>query len=228
MKSKEVSRLYWELSHRGAFCTGKKFPWRFAGISLEGLLCLALGQSRYDPRLLAILVDFFRNEIASLDPIIFKQELRRLDLLTIMAVVCEWSGEYGVVSSVKERFEYWRAGVTPVPTQLFYIGLYPIGGPKMAEAVNHSPWPFKKWGFLAVDPPWFKERLRSKRVYLYDSPGRIEILRELTQEQRRFRLKDYLKRLHFSVSRQQALQDLKTLPWVRRQGRGKGSYYSAL
>lgn len=222
----EASRLYWELSRLGAFCTGKRYPWRDTGLSLEKLLCLALAQSRYDPRLLVILVDFFRKENPALDPILFKRELRQADLLAVMAVVCEWAFEQGVTASVRERFDYWRTGVTPIPTQLFYRGLYPIGGHKMTEAVNHSPWAFKKWGFLAADAPLLKERASSGRVYLYDGPGRIQILREMTQEQRRFRLKDYLKRLHFSVSRQQALQDLKALPWIHQQGKGKGTYYS--
>lgn len=223
---RKMARLYWELSRRKAYCTGVKYPWRFSRLSLGDLLVLALAQSRFDPRLLAVLVDFFRKDLPGLDPIAFKEVLRRQGLLPVMAVVGEWILSQGIGGVVRDRIDFWQVGVAPVPVQLFYRNLYPLGGRKMAEAVAHTPWPFKKWGFLAADFPFLKEKTFSERVYLYDPSARLEMLRDLARERQRFTLKDYLNKIRFSVSRQQALQDLNGVSWICKMAKGKGRYYT--
>ncbi|HEX5037165.1 MAG TPA: hypothetical protein VFX30_08415, partial [bacterium] len=123
--------------------------------------------------------------------------------------------------------EFLSVGVSPEPTQLFYRGLYPIGGGKVQEAVSRPLRAFKKWGFLAADPPLLKDRMQGRERRGYDQASRLRILREFARGKKEFRLRDYLQEVRFSVSRQQALKDLKSVPGIRKRGRGKGAVYGS-
>ncbi|MBI2501515.1 MAG: hypothetical protein HYW02_08695 [Deltaproteobacteria bacterium] len=223
LSGQEAARLYWELSQRGARSVGEKIPWSYEEISDEEILILALRQCRYDPRLLEVMVDFFSQGKFRLNPISFKRALKEGGLLPVMAVIGEYVMESVVSTEVQEIVRYLMFGAKPVPTQLFFSTLYRIGGKKIEEVLERPPWAFKKWGFLAADPPLEKEF--KKRIYLFDTTTRLNLLRRLTQEKKRFRLKDYLKVLGYSVSRQQALKDLNSILWVRKRGKGKGRVY---
>jgi hypothetical protein len=219
----ESSRLYWELARRGAYAQGEKRRWKYdsrplSPLSEEELHTLALLQARYDPRLMAVLVDYFQKVSDALDPLRFKRLLREAGASPVAAVI----GEY-----VRgDLFDFLRIGVLPVPTQLFYKGLYPLGGRKIEETLSRSLRAFKKWGFLAADPPLLKERT-GKRSREYDREARLRILREFARERGTFRLRDYLQEVRFSVSRQQALKDLASVSWIRKIGRGKGRVYES-
>ncbi len=219
----ESARLYWELGRRGAPSTGEKRRWKYGNLSEEELLTLAVLQTRYDPRLMAILVDLFRTPQTNLHPIQFKERLREVEALPIVAVLGEFVLEAAVPVQVKEFFRFLTSGVRPVPTQLFYRGIYPLGSKKMEEAAIKPLWGFKKWGFLAADPPLLKED--AGHPYLYDATSRFQILRELTSQKPRFRLRDYQAAVRFSISRQQALKDLRSLPWIKKSGLGKGTLW---
>jgi hypothetical protein len=227
LNQKETARLYWELSRRGAFCNGEKYDWKYKRLHEEELLTLAVLQARYDPRLAAILVDFLRSEGARFHPVRLKETLRKREALPVMAALGEFVLETSPPLPVREMMRFLITGASPVPIQLFYRGLYPIGGKKMEEAASKPLWGFKKWGFLAADPPLLKERLPAKRPYLFDQASRLQILRELTRKKSRFRLRDYLQEIGFSVSRQQALKDLRAIPWIRKKGERKGALYMA-
>lgn len=225
LSHQEQSRLYWELNRRGGFCSGEKSAWKYRGFSEEEFWTLAFLESRYDPRLLAILIDLFVRVPPAVDPLRFKKILKREGALTIAAVIGEFSVDSKTTGEAAELFRFLNVRTFPVPTQLFYRNLYPIGGRKIEEVLERPLRAFKKWGFLASDPPLLKERLRARRVYLYDFPGRVSKLKELTQHQKCFRLKDYLKAIGFSISRQQALKDLRALHWIIPQGKKKGASY---
>ena len=218
----EAARLYWELAQRGASSVGEKLAWGHEKLSEEDLLTLAVLQSRYDPRLLQILVDFFSRRQFSGNPVELKESLLNEKGLELMAVIGEFVLEVTGFSRVKELMRYLMVGARPVPTQLYYPGLYRLGGKKMEEVLDRPLWGFKKWGFLAADPPVPKE---IGRFYRYDLDSRRNLLKKLAKERARFRLKDYLDRIGRSISRQQALKDLKGTPWIQRHGVGKGSYY---
>lgn len=180
LDQKECARLYWELSRRGAFCSGTKYSWRYQRLKEEELITLAVLQARYDPTLAAVLVDFFQSERAELNPVRLKETLRGKGALTVMAALGEFVLETSSSLSALEMIRFLTTGASPVPIQLFYRGLYPIGGKKAEEAASKPLWGFKKWGFLAADPPLLKERLPMKRPYLFDRTSRLQILQELT------------------------------------------------
>lgn len=224
---RESSRLYWELGRKGAPSVGKKYPWKYGKEAEERLMALALLQCRFDPRLAAILVDYFQKPL-TINPLLFKQILRETAGLPILAALSEFVLASRPPPQVGEFFEFLTTGVKPVPTQLFYRGLYKIGGVKMREATEKPLQPFIKWGFLAADPPFLKEFKPSWRIHLFDRPTRLRILRELSLNRRHFSLKDYLGTIHFSVSRQQALKDLSFVKEIGQTGSGKGTRYKKL
>ncbi len=218
----EAARLYWELAQRGASSVGDKLPWGYK-LSEEELLTLAVLQGRYDPRLLQILVDFFSRGKFSGNPVELKESLLNEKGLELMAVIGEFVLQMTDSRRAKELMRYLMTGVRPVPIQLFFPGLYRLGGKKITEVVEQPLWGFKKWGFLAADPPIPKEI--PKKIYLFDLDSRRNLLKKLAKERGRFRLKDYLGAIGRSISRQQALKDLKGTPWIQKRGTGKGSYY---
>ncbi|MBI2082422.1 MAG: hypothetical protein HYT76_02535 [Deltaproteobacteria bacterium] len=225
LSEKESSRLYWELAQKGAISVGEKTSWSYHSLSGEELLVLALLQSRYDPRLLEILIDFFAKEKFQINPVVFKQKLSQWDALPLMAVVGEYVLEITASLEVKELMRYFMIGAHTVPLQLFFLGLYRIGGRKMEEMVQKPLWGFKKWGFLASDPPLPKE---GQKIYLFDLTSRLNLLKKLVSDKRRFRLRDYLEVIDYSISRQQALKDLRQVSWIRKKGVGKGTFYSGV
>lgn len=225
LTDQETARLYWELSRRGAFCSGKKFQWKYQFSSLEELIALGFLQSRYDPRLLEILVDFFAHQELPIDPIGFKSVLKLEEALPLACVVGEFVLETTSSQATKELFHFLALGTRPVSTQLFFKGIYPIGGRKGEEVLEKPLWAFKKWGFLAINPPLHKDRFSEGRIYLYDETSRSHILKEIVREKRRIRMADYLKAVGFSISRQQALKDLKNFPGIVQKGVGRGTFY---
>ena len=226
LSESESARLYWELAQLGAFCTGKQEPWPYQNLGQEALMSLALAQTRYDPRLLEILVDFFRHGKLELNPIHFKQELKKLNALQIACAVGEFVLDSEAPEAQHDLFRFLMTGTRPMPTQLFYKNLYPIAGTQMESAITTPLWALKKWGFLASDPPLLKDHPWAKRVYLFDLASRLALLRSLAQRQKHFSLKDYLKTIRFSISRQQALKDLSCLRNLVKQRRTKGMVYS--
>lgn len=221
LTNKEASRLYWELSRRGAYCNGENYFWKHDHLSQEEFFTLAFLQSRYDPRLMAILIDFFSSHEVDLNPITFKKCLQKDEAISIAAVI----GEFVREQKSSDLFQFLISCAKPVPTQLFYKNLYRIGGHKMQEVLEKPLWYFKKWGFLAVDPPLLKDTRVQKRTYLYDSLGRLEILKNLARERKTFCLRDYLQKIGNSISRQQALKDFASISWIKKKGNGKGMVY---
>ncbi|HBF11866.1 MAG TPA: hypothetical protein DDW49_00500 [Deltaproteobacteria bacterium] len=225
LSTKAASRLYWELKKRGAFCEGNYHAWPFKNFCDEELFSMALLQARYDPRLMAILVHYFRHIPVTLHPLIFKESLRKHEGLSTAAVLGEYVLDSKAPETNKELFGYLATGIKPEPLQLFYKGLYPISGSKMEEAITQPLWAFKKWGFLAADPPLLKEEEKTKRTYLYDKITRLELLKKMLQEKKETRLQNYLHLVGHGISRQQALKDLEKVPWIKKTGKNKGTIY---
>lgn len=223
LNEKESSRLYWELSRRGASCEGVKYPWKYKRLTPEEFFTLVFLQTRYDPRLVAIMIHFFCHHELHLDPLLFHDILKKNGVLTVAAVI----GEFVLQQKEVTLFRFLTHYAQPVSTQLFYKNYPTIGGTKVQEIMQKPLWYFKKWGFLATELPLLQEKNLKTRHYLYDFHSRVSLLREMVGQQPHFRLSDYLRWIHNSISRQQALKDLTSLPWIRKKGKGKGTTYQA-
>ncbi|MBI4125877.1 MAG: hypothetical protein HY465_00130 [Deltaproteobacteria bacterium] len=220
---KHLSRLYFELSQLGAACVGERFSWPYHPKHREEVLCLAADCSRYDPRLITILVRFVREHWQTFNPSLIRSFFKQMRTPQTIAVVAEFvrRQEKGNVD-LGYFCEYLQRGIDPAPMQFYFHHLYHLGG-RLAERAREKPLAeYKRWGFLACEAPRFDEKTRTTTGTL-DAPTRRNILKKLLTHQREIRMSDYLDVLDHAVSRQQALIDLKTFKGIEQMGSRKGT-----
>lgn len=216
---KHLSRLYYELAERGAFCIGEKKAWPYHPKNLEELLALAAEMSRYDPRLLGILVGFISKHASQIQPQEFRNFYRKMETPQSIAVIAEFVKSSTSNAELNYLMDYLQKGLHPTPIQLYFKNLYTPGGKWMQRAAEESLAQYKKWGFLALESPTL-DVYTKKTVGHPDASSRRNILKRLFKEKKQIRMKDYLERLGGKISRQQALKDLERLAELKGHGRG--------
>jgi hypothetical protein len=220
-----LARLYFELSEIGAACVGDEKPWPYHPRNSEELLCLAADMSRYDPRLMTILVRFLNDNWDTLNPQTMRSHYNGMKTSQTIAVLAEFVlGACGGDDEKRYFFGYLQRGLAPVATQFYFHHLYSPGGTLAKRATLKSLAEYKRWGFLATEAPVIDEA-RRQTLGTLDAATRKNILYDLMKERKRITISDYLDALDNKISRQQALLDLKSAKWARRSGRGRGAYW---
>lgn len=227
----DLMRLYWELSQIGASCVGeiKKWPYSFASKdshigwrSKEELILLACEMLRYDPRLLSILIIYFTDHWKELNPHHLRQHSLLMKTPQAIGVLKEFILENSSDLELKYFLDYLTRGLKPVSPQLFFIGLFSVGSLKHEEMAQKSLKQYLQWGFLGRERPIVN--LSSKQtVGTYDFQTRKKIILNLLNSHQSLSLKDYLNALDHSISRQQALYDLKHTHKLKLIGHGRGA-----
>ncbi|MDO8643450.1 MAG: hypothetical protein Q7S00_00595 [bacterium] len=217
-----LQRFYYELGTKGARSVGAKKKWPYPPLDRENLFCLGSDWSRWDPRLLQILVDFGSQKWSELKP----QLLRHL---SVSMLTPQTLGV--VVSFIKssdpkneESILFWNyvtAGLKPVATQFYFRELYLPGSDLAERAAQESLEEFKQWGFLARERVIIDAATR-QTVGNWDQASRLNILRRLFKNRGEIQISDYLEEIQESISRQQALLDLKALP-ADQKGKGRSA-----
>lgn len=220
---KHLNRLYFELSRLGAACVGKRSSWAYHPKNREEMLCLAADLSRYDPRLITILVRFVREQWKTFNPLLIRSHFKNMKTPQTIAVIVEFVRHQTRGDADVNYFcEYLQRGLDPAPMQFYFHHLYRLGG-MLAERAKEEPLTeYKRWGFLACEAPLFDEKTRTTTGTL-DAPTRRNILKKLLTHQREIRMSDYLNVLDYAVSRQQALLDLKAFTGLKQIGSKKGA-----
>jgi hypothetical protein len=216
---KHLSRMYYELAHVGAQCVGDKSAWPYQTKNLEGLLVLAAEMSRYDPRLLGILVEFLIKHAFKINPHRFRNYYAKMETPQTIALIAEFVKNATPSIEVRYLMDYLQKGLRPVLTQLYFKNLYSPGGKWMQRAAEESLAQYKKWGFLALESPSI-DVYNKKTVGHPDANSRRNILKRLFEEKKQIQMKDYLKHLGGNISRQQALKDLGDFGRLKGKGRG--------
>lgn len=216
---KHLTRLYFELSQAGAHCMGEKADWPYVLKNLESLLALSAEMSRYDPRLLSILSDFFTKHFLQIRPQRLRSYYAKMQTPQTIAVIAEFAKQTSSNPELTYFMDYLQKGLQAVAIQLYFKNLYSPGGKMMQRASEESLAQYKKWGFLALESPSV-DIYQKKTVGYPDADSRRNILKRLFQEKKEVRMKDYLNRLGGKISRQQALKDLESLAILEGHGRG--------
>ena len=113
-------------------------------------------------------------------------------------------------------------GLKPVSPQLFFIGLFALGSSKHELMAQRSLKQYLKWGFLGRERP--QVDLGSKKtIGSYGAATRKNIISGILHHQKVISLSDYLSALEHSISRQQALYDLKHFRGLKLVGHGRGA-----
>lgn len=226
-----LSRLYYELEKIGARSVGLKKPWPYSFSAKEDLFVLAADLSRFDPRLLEVLVQFGLERWEDLNPQWLRSYSKKMAVPQTLGVIAA----FAMTAATQERgdpdreqnffWDYITAGLSPVEPQFYFRDLY-LPGSSMAErAVRESLQEFKQWGFFGrerviVDP------VTKKNVGTWDQESRLNILRRLFSKKKKITIAEYLEELHQTVSRQQALQDFKALG-AKQEGGGRSTVWKA-
>lgn len=219
-----LSRLYYELGKIGARSAGEKKKWPRHPSSPEELFILASDWSRFDPRLLEILVQFGITHREKLNP----QHLRTL------SKAMEVPQTLGVIASFIQTAKpddtelnlFWRyvtERLKPVDLQFYFRDLYSPASTLSERAAKEGLSEFKKWGFLGreriiIDPA------SKTTVGTMDAASRLNVLKRLFAQQKKIQISDYLKAIGHTVSRQQALLDLKQTN-ATQQGKGRSAFW---
>lgn len=217
-----LARLYYELSQIGASATGAKRPWPYHPRGPAELFCLAAEMSRYDPRLMTILVRFLEQKWHRLNPAAIRRLYPQMHSPQSVTVIAEFV--LGDKPKDETRFfcDYLQQGLKPSPTQFYFNHLYAPGSYLALQALLFPLSEYKKWGFLAREAPVVDEEHRAS-LGNYDSPVRINILQNLLLEKKKIRLSDYLAACGGHISRQQAFLDLKNVKGIKTSGHGKSA-----
>lgn len=219
-----LNRMYFELARIGANCVGAKASWPYDRIlkNKEKLLALASDMSRFDPRLFEILVAFFLNHWSEINPVSLRSCYREMKWPETVAVICEFLKSAAKDGELIRFADYLSSGLKPSTTQFYFYNLYSPGGKLAQIAAEEGVYEFKKWGFLSAVRPVIDSKER-KTAGLLDAVSRKNILKRLLAEKNVISLKDYLKAVHFTITRQQALLDLKNSGIAASTGKGRSA-----
>jgi hypothetical protein len=217
-----LSRLYDELRQIGASCVGLYRNWPYGKPDKIRLLTLAAEMLRYDPRLLTILVTYFLKHFRDINPCAIRGLYTEMETPQAWAVIAEFLKAAADDDEAVYWAEYLQRGLKPVPIQFFYHYIYMPGGELSERAVERGISEYKRWGFLACERPIIDFKSK-KTVGSLDRNSRLNLLKKLLNEKKEIRLSDYISALKHSISRQQALTDIKSVPHLIRRGHGRGA-----
>ncbi|MDO8644269.1 MAG: hypothetical protein Q7S00_04795 [bacterium] len=225
----DLSHLYYELGRLGAPAVGRKKKGVATGGSPEELVILASDWSRWDPRLLQIIVTFGWSHWKEWNPYLLRQARQEMKTPQTVGVVSSFilavAGDHQPQPD-RELTSFWNyvtADLKPVSPQYYFFDLYLPGDHLGERAARESLGEFKRWGFLGRDRIVVNTATKTG-AGSWDQPSRLNILKRLLTGRRKIQISEYLEELHHSISRQQALLDLKNLP-ARSKGEGRSAYW---
>ena len=219
-----LSRLYYELGKCGAKTAGQKKPWPYKLKTPESLFVLGADWSRFDPRLLQILVEFGISHWPTLLPQAIRKETGQMKAPQTLGVITAFMKSALPKDHEISLFcDYLTEGLRPVPTQYYFFNLFPPGSPSAEKTTKESLSEFKVWGFLGRDRVVI-DSFTKKSAGSWDPISRINILKRLLRSRKEIQISDYLEELHHSISRQQAILDLKSIQALQ-NGKGRGTFW---
>ncbi|MDO8526395.1 MAG: hypothetical protein Q7T03_01765 [Deltaproteobacteria bacterium] len=222
-----LTRLYYELGKMGAQSVGEKKPWPYHFENTESLFALASDLSRWDPRLLQILVEFGLNHWKELHPQHLREAIQEMQSPQTVGVVAAFI--LAAAPLEKETSLFWNyvtAGLKPVEPQFYFHDLHTPGSILAERAAKESLQEFSQWGFLGRERVIADTRTK-QGVGSWGQPARLNILKRLFKTRKQIQISDYLKELGHSISRQQALLDLKKIK-AKQEGSGRGTTWILL
>lgn len=194
-----LSRLYYELSLIGAHCIGENRAWPYGKPDKSRLLVFAAEMSRYDPRLLTIIITYCLEHFYEINPAEIRALYNDMQTPQTFAVLAEF---VKAATSDKELLywaEYLQRGLSAVQPQFFFHYLYTPGGALADRAVERNLQEYKRWGFIACERPTIDQKTK-KTVGSFDSLARRNILEKLLRERGSISLADYVSTLDHAIS----------------------------
>lgn len=218
--------MHFELAKLGARSVGENYPWTQGDIDPLQLIMLAALWSRHEPRLLEVLIDYGKQQWSNWNP----HSLRRLLLDTqspqpflVMLNFIRLDAPHD--SELGRYYNYVSAGFVEVPAQLYFYGLSAPGSRHMLRTAEEPVQEFLDWGFLARMRPVVHEDGKRFEIGHWSPVARRNRLSHILAEQKRITISGYLEALDHSISRPQALLDLKAHSHLKKRGSGRGAFW---
>lgn len=219
-----LARMYYELAQHGALAIGEKKPWPYRPKNIYELLTLAADMTRFDPRLLGILVEFFELKWNEINPTRLRQAMTHMDCPQTLGVILIFTNAFLKQKEFSFYKDYVTSNLKPVEPQLYFFGLHAPGSKSMQLSATESLQEYALWGFLGRERPILH---KAKRVTLghWGPQARQNIIKRLIQTKKQFTISEYLSALDHSITRQQALADLKKTSRLKLKGSGRGAVW---
>ena len=201
---------------------GEKKPWPYRPKNLYELVALAADMSRFDPRLLGILVEFVELKWLEINPVLLRQEIKKMDCPQTFGVILGFTDSFLKQKEFSYYKDYLLRGLRPVTPQLYFSGLHAPASGSIQQSATESLREYVDWGFLARERPIIH---KEKRVTLghWGPQARQNIIKRLVQTKKQFTISDYLDAIDHSITRQQALTDFKNVKGLKLKGSGRGA-----
>lgn len=192
----------------------------------EDIFAEACKLSRYDPRLFHILIDYTYHNWMKLNPLRLRQLAEpygaSLEILVIFNFIQRARDEKELVFV----YDYLARGFKPASSELYFLGVHAPASHAMFKAATEPLQEFLDWGFLGREKPIvYSESGERRELGHLSHIARINLASELIQNKKEFSIADYLEAIQYSVSRQQAIIDLKKCGRFRISGKGRGSHW---
>lgn len=222
-----LARLYHELASLGARTEGRPAPWPYGQPGPEALLSLAAQASRYDPRLLWVLVELLARDYGRFNPLVLRRELADARWPAALGVAFEFAKRAAPSQELADVAAFVMRRIPRGRQELFFLGTRAFGGQQVRRDAEESLLEYRRWGFLGREEPFSKE--------LGGAPGgtlgtneRRNVLRRLAERQGSLTLADYVAALKGRISYRQASRDVAAASFLEREGTTKGARYEFL
>jgi len=222
-RPRELERLYFELARYGAPGLGSRQPWPYSPRGLEDLVVLAGEMLRYDARLLGLLFRLMMDRWTDLNPLRLRTKMALMRWPQALLVVIEFIKLARPDPELRYLSDYLAAGWSRVePAERFFIDGEVPGSRTALRRLGRNLAPYARWGLIGTERP-VADLATRRSLGRYDAGTRRRILLELAERRKEFTLAEYLDALDHTVSRQQALKDLRRQPDLELAGRGRGA-----
>lgn len=220
----DLQRLYYELAHLDVRTVGERVSCHYKiPDSPEALLCLAAEMSRYDPRLFSSLVEYFYLHFTRHNPFILRQHILTMAEPQALLVIFTFVAQAHSDKEARYIYEYLARDFPTLPHQLFFRNIYKPGSALMWRAASESIDEFSQWGFLSRERPVVNKNGERLVLGHWSVESRLNVARRLVLRDGQLTLSSYLSAVEHSISRQQAIQDLKNSHQFKMTGAGRGS-----
>jgi len=220
----ELERVYHELASIGAPALAGRTRWQPRLRTRERKLVLGGHALRYDPRLLTILTQYFLDHWNDINPLILRKDMtQHMRWPQALCVVLGFVRLASRDSELHRFIDYVCAGWPRVqPSESFYVEVARPGTRAHARRLGRNLTPYARWGFVGVERP-VVDPVTKRSVGRYDASTRKRILMDLLRRRGSVAVSEYLDAVEGSITRQQAVQDLRKQPGVELVGTRRGA-----
>lgn len=219
----DLERLYYELAQLGAPAIGRKANWPYKPHQHEELLALAGEMLRFDARLLSILVQYFLKQWGAIHPVRLRRCMAAMRWPQALCVALLFTKQATSDRELHFLVDYLCRGWPRVlPAERFFIDSPAPGSRMAARRLGRNLRPYSHWGFIGQERP-IVDTVTKRAVGRYDAHSRRAIARSLALRHGDISLAEYLQAVDHSISRQQALADLKAIRELTPKGHGRGA-----